>query len=117
MKLAQCVFCVRTTGIRFAVLAVLCIWQFSPSSVSAMEPISLADVIERMKPVVVIFQLQPGVTRQSWPLRNVFSTAISHLRIFSGSFSVSSRSFRLKMEDRARGQWVQVLLLIQQDWS
>ena len=60
MKLAQCVFCVRTTGIRFAVLAVLCIWQFSPSSVAAMEPISLADVIERMKPVVVNISATAG---------------------------------------------------------
>ena len=53
MKFAQCVFRVQTTGISFAVLAVLCIGQFSPSAVSAMEPFSLADVIERVKPVVV----------------------------------------------------------------
>jgi len=63
MKLAQCVFRVRTIGISFAVLAVLCIGQFSPSAVSAMEPFSLADVIERVKPVVVNISATGGSDR------------------------------------------------------
>ena len=53
MELAQRVFRVLATGTSFAALVVLCIWQFSSFSVSAMEPISLADVVERVKPVVV----------------------------------------------------------------
>ena len=53
MKLSQRVFRGPTIATMFVVLAVLCIWQFSSVSVSAMEPTSLADVIERVKPVVV----------------------------------------------------------------
>ena len=57
MKLAQGVLWLRTTGV---VLVVLCIWQLSSFSVSAMESTSLADVIERVKPVVVNISVGGG---------------------------------------------------------
>jgi len=53
IKLINRVFRMSTVGMTFAVLVVLCTWQFSSFSLTAMEPTSLADVIERVKPVVV----------------------------------------------------------------
>ena len=57
MKLGQGVLWRRTTGV---VLVVLCIWQLSSFPVSAMESTSLADVIERVKPVVVNISVGGG---------------------------------------------------------
>ena len=57
MKLGQGVLWRRTTGV---VVVVLCIWKLSSFSVSAMESTSLADVIERVKPVVVNISVGGG---------------------------------------------------------
>ena len=113
MKLAQGVLWLRTTGV---VLVVLCIWQLSSFPVSAMESTSLADVIERVKPVVVNISVGGGNAAPAVAHPERFLTAISHLKTFFVSFSVGSHLFRLRMTDRAREQWVQALLLIHQGW-